>query len=220
MILKRALYLLALACVASCLAPTAALATFSSPMSELSQDLAIAYAYTPGACTRRTSVLWGRLAPVGGVDTLASAVGATFYGDGTFARQSCTIEVDRDAWTRLDGIGRCKVVVHEVRHLYGYRHTRTGIMSARMDLADFAPCDVREPAPERAQDMLVATHRGWSASCDDPYRLHFRCWIDQDHGHDARAVPYRVTLKRVIGGQKIVRITRSRVPTRARAATR
>lgn len=54
---------------------------------------------------------------------------------------TCQVQIDPSQWAWATTPDRCRVIVHEVGHLYGQQHTPRGIMAAQLNLARFWPCD-------------------------------------------------------------------------------
>jgi hypothetical protein len=61
------------------------------------------------------------------------------FGDATF--ETCVIRLDRTAWQEFTPNDRCRALFHEMGHLYGFGHTRSGIMAEDLYGGPFAVCD-------------------------------------------------------------------------------
>lgn len=137
-------------------------------------SLRIAYAADPRApCVGRVTILWDRTLPAR-------------YAEEEAYVGTCTIAVDPDLLDNPDHV--CDLIVHGVKHLAGYEHTRTGIMA--VNAGEWPACHPRLTRRQWFQagvrDMLP-TGYAWRVSCN---RAVSRCWAK---ARGAQLRRYRIT---------------------------
>lgn len=136
-------------------------------------SLRIAYAADPNApCVGHVTILWDRTL------ALRNAEGMAYPG-------TCNIAID-PAIHNPDHV--CDLIVHEVKHLAGYEHTKTGIMAP--NAGEWPACHPRLTRRQWFQagvrDMLPSGY-AWRVSCD---RSVSRCWAK---ARGAQIRRYRIT---------------------------
>lgn len=127
-----------------------ATAALALPGPTVAQSLDIAYRANPQApCVGFVTVKWDALHGFGGV-----ANGIAILPNGTWFLRGCWITLDPALNT--DPAVRCDVIVHEVKHLAGYRHTATGVMAAV--IGQWPACH-QKSAKTRKATRTVKLHR-------------------------------------------------------------
>lgn len=85
---------------------------------------------------------WGQgVPPSCGVPSVTMIHEADPYAYGE--TQGCHIVLDRMWWKQLTPDDRCRLIFHEMGHVYGFAHTEMGIMQPILYSGSFAVCDDR-----------------------------------------------------------------------------
>lgn len=80
---------------------------------------------------------------------------------------TCEVTLDPTEWDLMPACDRRRVVLHEIGHLAGHRHSEGGLMGPHADRVAVPGCPaVRETLVDRATDrVLGVVPAGWEVAC-------------------------------------------------------
>lgn len=192
-------------------------AAYAAEPPEILTDLSIAYASDPDApCAGRVEIDWTEDVRA---EAIAEASGVYERPDGEWYLTSCTISARPELWN-LSKDQRCRIIVHEVKHLAMHRHEEGGVMSS--PVGPYAPCEAAWPAPAVAapasslfEEAAVAIRRtlpagNWLISCGKRRGSTLPCRAEKGEWQHPTTRRYAVRLG---PDRRVVRVQR-RAPVR------